>query len=466
MNRKDRMMSKNTSIPNRIYLTEDELPKYWYNIQADMKTLPEPALSPQTRKPAGPPDFTPIFPMDLIMQEVSTERYIEIPEEVMALYKTYRATPLIRAYRLEKALGTPAKIYYKYEGATPSGSHKLNTSIPQAYYNKIAGIKRISTETGAGQWGTALAIACKMMGLKCTVYMVKVSAEQKPYRKSIIETFGADIYASPSTQTAAGRAVLAKDPGNRGTLGTAISEAVEDAATHEDTNYALGSVLNHVLLHQTIIGQEAKLQMEKAGDYPDIVIGCCGGGSNFGGISFPFVRDKIVDGKNIEFIAVEPTACPTLTRGKFAYDFNDTAEMTPITMQYTLGHLFQPAGIHAGGLRFHGDAPLVSQLYHDGIIGATAVNQTDIFAAAKLFASSEGILPAPESAHAICEAITQANKCTETGEEKTILFNLSGHGHFDLTAYDDYNHGKITDAPLEDEAIEDGLSCLPEIPID
>ena len=459
-------MSNNKKIPNRTYLTEDELPKYWYNIQADMKELPAPALSPQTKKPAGPPDFAPIFPIDLIMQEVSTERYIEIPEEVQELYKTYRSTPLIRAYRLEKELGTPAKIYYKYEGVTPSGSHKLNTSIPQAYYNKKAGMKRIATETGAGQWGTALAIACKMMDLECTVYMVKVSAQQKPYRKSIIETFGATVYTSPSDKTNAGRAVLAKDPDNAGTLGTAISEAVEDAATHDDTNYSLGSVLNHVLLHQTIIGQETKLQMEKIGEYPDIVIGCCGGGSNFAGLAFPFIRDKIVDGKEILFIAVEPSACPTLTRGKLAYDYNDTAEMTPITMQYTLGHTFQPAGIHAGGLRFHGDSPLISKLYEDGIIDAVAVDQTDVFAAAKLFAHSEGILPAPESAHAILEAINQAKKCIETGEEKTILFGLSGHGHFDLTAYDDYNAGKITDVPLPDSAIEKGLESLPEIPKD
>ncbi len=457
-------MNKNTTIPNRIYLTEEELPKYWYNLQADMKNLPEPALSPQTKKPAGPPDFTPIFPIDLIMQEVSTERYIEIPQEVQELYKTYRSTPLIRAYRLEKELGTPAKIYYKYEGTTPSGSHKLNTSIPQAYYNKKAGIKRIATETGAGQWGTALAIACKMMDLECTVYMVKVSAQQKPYRKSIIETFGATIYASPSDKTNAGRAVLAKDPDNGGTLGTAISEAVEDAATHDDTNYALGSVLNHVLLHQSIIGQEAKAQLAKVGEYPDIVIGCCGGGSNFAGISFPFVHDKIVDDKQIEFIAVEPTACPTLTRGKFAYDYNDTAEMTPITKQYTLGHLFQPAGIHAGGLRFHGDPPLVSQLYEDGIINAVAVHQTDVFAAAKLFAHTEGILPAPESSHAILEAINQAKKCIETGEEKTILFCLSGHGHFDLTAYDDYNSGKIHDVELPQSTIEKGFESIPVIP--
>lgn len=456
-------MTNQINQPTRIFLTEEEIPKQWYNIQADMPNLPAPYLNPQTKELMGPEDLAVIFPMELIKQEMSTERYVDIPEEVREVYKTYRATPLIRAKALEKALGTPAKIYYKYEGVSPSGSHKLNTALPQVFYNKQEGVKKLSTETGAGQWGTALSIACKMFGLECEVYMVKCSAEQKPYRKSIIETYGATVYSSPSNRTNAGRSILAKDPDNLGSLGIAISEAVEVAATHDDINYSLGSVLNHVLMHQTIIGLEAKKQLEKVGDYPDIVIGCCGGGSNFAGIAFPFIRDKIVDGKEIEFLAVEPTACPTLTKGKLAYDFGDTAKMAPITMMYTLGHDFIPAGIHAGGLRYHGASALVSQLYHDGIIKAKAVKQTDIFRAAKQFAHTEGILPAPESAHAILAAIEEANKCKETGEEKTILFCLSGHGHFDLTAYEAYNKGEIVDADLPDANLEAGLASIPEI---
>jgi tryptophan synthase beta chain len=399
--------------------------------------------------------------MALIEQEMTMQRYIDIPGEVMDIYKTYRATPLIRAYRLEDKLDTPAKIYYKYEGATPSGSHKFNTAIPQAYYNKAAGMRRISTETGAGQWGTALSIACKMFGLDCTVYMVKISAQQKPYRKSIMETFGAEVFASPSMNTNAGRGILASDPLSPGSLGIAITEAVEDAATHSDTNYSLGSVLNHVALHQTIIGQEAMTQMEMIGEYPDIVIGCCGGGSNFSGIAFPFVKNKLEGKRNTRFLAVEPTACPTLTRGKFAYDYGDTGKMTPIIRMYTLGHGFIPDGIHAGGLRYHGDSPLLSQLCRDGFIDAVAVNQTDVFRAATLFAHTEGILPAPESSHAILVAIEEAEKCKQTGEEKTILFNLSGHGHFDLTAYDAYNSGKIIDVPFSEEKLVEGLAELP-----
>ncbi len=455
-------MSNTTTVPNRIHLTPDELPKAWYNIQADMSNL-QPSLNPQTLKPLTKEDLAPLYPKDVIEQELSTERYIEIPDAVQEQYRTYRSTPLIRAYRLEKALGTPAKIYYKYEGTAPSGSHKLNTAIPQVYYNKIAGIERLATETGAGQWGTALSIACKMYDLTCTVYMVKVSYQQKPYRKSIMETFGANVFASPTNLTESGRAALTENPEHLGSLGLAISEAVEDAVKHENTNYALGSVLNHVLLHQTVIGLEAKAQLKKVDEYPDIVIGCCGGGSNFGGIAFPFVKDKLDGKRDVEFLAVEPTACPTLTQGKFAYDYGDAGKLAPVTPMYTLGHDFVPNGIHAGGLRYHGDSPLVSQLYKDGIIGAKAVKQSDVFAAAKLFAHCENILPAPESAHAILAAIDEAKACKETGEEKTILFCLSGHGHFDLTAYDAYNSGKIKDAALSQDALDTGLATIPKV---
>ncbi|MDK2800941.1 MAG: tryptophan synthase beta chain [Clostridiales bacterium] len=452
-----------SKVPYKIYLSEKELPTKWYNIQADMPTPLKPPLNPQTKKPVSPEDLAAIFPKDLILQEVSQEQYIDIPEEVQELYKSFRPSPLCRAYRLEKALGTPARIYYKYEGVTPSGSHKLNTAIPQVYYNKIVGIKRLSTETGAGQWGSALSIATKMFGLACTVYMVKVSYQQKPYRKSLMETFGATVIPSPSQLTEAGKRILAENPDSLGSLGIAISEAVEDAATHADTNYALGSVLNHVILHQTIIGQEAKLQMEKIDEYPDIIIGCCGGGSNFAGITFPFLKDKIKDGKKLRAIAVEPKACPTLTKGQFAYDFGDTAQMTPITMMYTLGHGFVPPGIHAGGLRYHGDSPLVSQLYKDGLIEARAVHQTEIFESAVLFAQTEGILPAPESSHAIKGAIDEALKCKQSGEAKTILFCLSGHGHFDLSAYEAYHNKQLEDFEYSDEMLEEGLKCIPTI---
>jgi len=455
-------MSKR-SVPNKVYLSEKEIPTRWYNIQADMPTKLQPPLNPITMQPASPADLSVIFPMDLIMQEVSQEQYIDIPEEVQKMYAMFRPSPLCRAYRLEELLGTPAKIYYKYEGVSPSGSHKLNTAIPQVYYNKKAGVSRLATETGAGQWGTALSIACGFYGIDCTVYMVKISAEQKPYRKSIMETYGATVILSPSIMTEAGKQILAENPDSLGSLGIAISEAIEDAATHADTNYALGSVLNHVILHQTIIGQEAKLQMEKINEYPDIVIGCCGGGSNFSGISFPFLKEKILDGKKIRFIAVEPSACPTLTKGVFAYDFGDTAKMAPITMMYTLGHGFVPPGIHAGGLRYHGESPLVSQLYHDGLIEARAVGQRSIFEAATMFAKAEGILPAPESAHAIKTAIDEALVCKESGEGKTILFSLSGHGYFDLAAYDEYNAGKIQDAEFTDEMLEKGIRSLPKI---
>ncbi len=447
----------------KIYLSEKEIPSHWYNIMADMPNIPKPPLNPQTLQPAGPPDLTPIFPMDLIMQEVSQERWIGIPEEVRELYKLWRPAPLVRAHRLEKALGTPAKIFYKYEGASPAGSHKLNTAIPQAYYNKQAGIKRLATETGAGQWGSALSMACSFFGLECTIYMVKISFQQKPYRRSLMQIFNGEVIASPSDRTNAGRQILANNPDSLGSLGMAISEAVEDAAGREDTNYALGSVLNHVMLHQTVIGLEAQAQMEKADAYPDIVIGCCGGGSNFAGLGFPFVYDNLTKDKKVRVIAVEPEACPTLTRGTFAYDFGDVAGMTPLLSMYTLGKEFMPAGIHAGGLRYHGDSPLVSQLLHDGLIEARAVNQKGIFEAALTFARSEGIVPAPESAHAIKGAIDEALACKESGEAKTILFGLSGHGNFDMTAYDNYLSGQIQDFSLPQEALDTALKSLPKV---
>lgn len=450
-------------IPSKVYLTEDELPKQWYNIQADMKTLPAPPLHPVTKQPVGPADLGAIFPMDLILQEVSQERYIDIPQEIQEKYAMIRPSPLCRAYELEKALGTPARIFFKYEGNNPSGSHKLNTALPQVYYNKMAGMKRIATETGAGQWGTALSTACNFYDIDSTVYMVKVSAQQKPYRRIIMETFGSKVIESPSEYTEAGRKILAQDPSCTGSLGIAIGEAVEDAMMHSDTNYALGSVLNHVLLHQTIIGMEAKKQFEKIDLYPDVVIGCVGGGSNFAGIAFPFMQDKLTKGTKTRFVGVEPAACPTLTKGKLAYDFGDSAQMAPITMMYTLGNGFVPTSIHAGGLRYHGMAPLVSQLYKDGLMEAIAVTQNSIFEAAVLFAKLEAILPAPESAHAVRAAIDEALRCKETGERKTILFNLSGHGYFDMSAYDAYNKGKLEDVAYTDEMLKQGLSTLPTI---
>ncbi|KKM08848.1 tryptophan synthase subunit beta [Clostridiales bacterium PH28_bin88] len=447
----------------KILLEERDIPTRWYNIQADMPNPLQPPLNPATKQPAGPQDLSPIFPMELIKQEVSTDRWVEIPDEVRELYRLWRPAPLYRARRLEQALDTPARIYYKYEGTSPAGSHKLNTALPQAYYNKQAGIKRLATETGAGQWGSALSIACSFFALECQVYMVKVSYNQKPYRRLFMETYGASVVASPSNLTVAGRHILAEHPDSPGSLGIAISEAVEDAATRDDTNYSLGSVLNHVLLHQTVIGLEAKTQLEKVDDYPDVVIGCCGGGSNFGGLSFPFLHDVFTQGRKVRVIAAEPTACPTLTRGKFAYDFGDTAKLTPMMMMYTLGHDFMPAGIHAGGLRYHGDSPLVSQLYHDGFIEARAYNQKDVFAAAVLFARHEGILPAPESAHAIKGAFEEALAAKEAGEARTILFGLSGHGHFDLSAYEAYLTGMMEDVPYADEDLARSMANLPEI---
>jgi len=446
----------------KIILSDKEIPTKWYNIMADMPNLPKPPLHPGTKQPVGPKDLSPIFPMALIEQEMSQERWIDIPEEVMEIYSLWRPSPLFRAHRLEAALKTPAKIYYKYEGVSPAGSHKPNTSIPQAYYNKKAGIKRIATETGAGQWGCAMALAGKLFGLEVTVYMVKVSFAQKPYRRIMMETWGATAYASPSKLTNAGRKVLELDPNSPGSLGIAISEAVEDAATRNDTNYALGSVLNHVCLHQTVIGLEAKKQLEIAGDYPDIVIACCGGGSNFAGIAFPFLFDKI-HGKKVRAIAVEPTSCPTLTKGEFRYDFGDVAGLTPLMTMYTLGHDFVPSGIHAGGLRYHGDSPLVSQLYHDKLIEAKAYHQTAVFDAAMQFANTEAIIPAPESSHAIRAAIDEALICKEEGKQKTILFNLSGHGYLDLQAYADYREGKLMDHEHPEADIKKSLAKLPKI---
>jgi tryptophan synthase beta chain len=445
----------------RITLTENEIPRQWYNIAADLPKPLLPPLHPGTMQPIGPADLAPLFPMDLILQEVSGERWIDIPDEVRDVYKLWRPTALHRAYRLEKELQTPARIYYKYEGVSPVGSHKPNTSVAQAYYNKKAGIKRLATETGAGQWGSALAMACRLFGLDCTVYMVKVSYNQKPYRRLLMQTYGATVYPSPSPQTRAGQTVLAEHPDSTGSLGIAISEAVEDAATHSDTNYSLGSVLNHVLLHQTVLGLEAKAQMEKAGDYPDVVIASCGGGSNLAGLSFPFIHDRLTgNAPKLRTLAVEPAACPTLTRGKYLYDFGDTVGLTPLVKMYTLGHTFVPAGIHAGGLRYHGDAPSVCLLYDEGIIEAAAYAQNPVFEAAMTFAQTEGLVAAPESAHAIKAAIDEAIRAREENQRKVILFNLSGHGYFDLQAYDDYLNDRLVDLDYSKAEVEQALAGL------
>jgi len=446
----------------KIILPEEKLPKYWYNVQADMPTPLEPGLNPQTKEPLGPQDLAAIFPMALIEQEVTKERYIEIPKEIREIYKQWRPAPLFRARQLEKALDSSCRIYYKYEGISPVGSHKLNTAMPQAFYNKAEGIKRLSTETGAGQWGTALSLACQMFGLECAVYMVRISFQQKPYRRALMETYGATCLASPSNMTEVGRKILADQPETPGTLSIAISEAVEDAASRKDTNYALGSVLNHVCLHQTIIGQEVQLQMEMVDDYPDVVIGCCGGGSNFAGIAFPYIQEKL-KGSKVRLVAVEPTASPTLTKGVFAYDYGDVAGLTPLMKMYTLGSSFTPAGIHAGGLRYHGDSPLVSQLYHDGLVEARAVDQTKAFEAAVLFARTEGILPAPESSHAIRVGIDEALKAKEEGKILSIVINLSGHGNLDLTAYESYNSGQMKDVALSESDLAKGIAQLPKI---
>ena len=457
-------MSK--EMPYKIYLSEDEIPKYWYNVRADMKTDHSPMLHPGTLKPMTVDDMTPIFCTELARQELNaTDRFIPIPEEVRNFYKMYRPSPVVRAYFLEKALGTPAKIFYKYEGGNTSGSHKLNSAIAQAYYAKEQGLKGVTTETGAGQWGTALSMACGYFGLDCKVFMVKCSAEQKPYRKAVMETYGATVVPSPSDTTEVGRKILAEFPGSTGSLGTAISEAVEKAVSSDGYRYVLGSVLNQVILHQTIIGQEAKAALEKVDIYPDIVIGCAGGGSNLGGLMAPFMADKLAGKKAPHFIAVEPASCPSLTRGRFAYDFCDTGKVTPLAKMYTLGSGFIPSPSHAGGLRYHGMSPILSELYHDGCLDeARAVEQTQVFEAAELFARVEGLLPAPESSHAIRVAIDEALKCKDTGEEKSILFGLTGTGYFDLAAYTAYNNGTMTDYIPSDEDLERGFACIPKLP--
>jgi tryptophan synthase beta chain len=445
-------------------LGEDEMPKAWYNILADLPKPPPPILHPGTLQPVTPGDLAPLFPMSLILQEVSTERYIEIPEPVRQVYMQWRPSPLFRARRLEKALDTPARIYYKYEGVSPVGSHKPNTAVAQVFYNKQDGVKKISTETGAGQWGSALAMAGAFFGVDIEIFMVKVSYQQKPYRRNLMETYGATVHASPTNLTDAGRSILAKDPDNPGSLGIAISEAVEVAAKSGGTvKYSLGSVLNHVLMHQTIVGEEAMLQMEKAGDYPDVVIGCVGGGSNMAGLVFPFIGDALRKGLKTRFLAAEPMACPSMTRGVYAYDFGDTVGMTPLVKMHTLGHDFIPPGIHAGGLRYHGMAPLVSLLHEEGIIQAEAYHQNAVFESAIQFARSEGIVPAPESAHAIRAAFEEALKAKEEGKERVILFNLSGHGHFDMGAYDAYLAGKLQDYEYPAEAVAAAQQRMPQV---
>lgn len=455
-------MSK--KIPYRFYLSEDQMPKQWYNLRADMKEQPDPLLNPATLQPLKEEDLYPIFCKELAHQEMDSEtRYIDIPEEIQEMYKIYRPSPLIRAYNLEKELDTPAKIYYKFEGNNTSGSHKLNSAIAQAYYAKKQGLTSLTTETGAGQWGTALSEACAYFGIPLTVYMVKCSYEQKPFRKAVMQTFDADVIPSPSDTTVVGRKILAENPGTTGSLGCAISEAVEKATTTEGCRYVLGSVLNQVLLHQSVIGMEAKTAMELLEEYPDVVVGCAGGGSNLGGLIAPFMRDKIVDNKNIKIVAVEPASCPSFTRGKYAYDFCDTGMVTPMAKMYTLGSGFIPSANHAGGLRYHGMSPILSKLYHDGLMEAVSYEQTKVFEAAKLFARVETILPAPESSHAIKGAIDEALKCKETGEEKTILFGLTGTGYFDMTAYSAFHDGTMKDYIPTDEDLQKGFDKLPKI---
>ncbi|MBO9369371.1 MAG: TrpB-like pyridoxal phosphate-dependent enzyme [Chloroflexi bacterium] len=450
----------------RFLLSEADLPRFWYNVQADSPLPPAPVLRPDTMEPVTPDFLSVLFPMELILQEVSQERYIEIPQEVREIYRLYRPTPLVRARRLEQALQTPAHIYFKNESVSPSGSHKLNTALAQAFYNRAAGTKALTTETGAGQWGSALAIACNFFGLDLEVYMVKVSYRQKPYRRILMESFGAKVFASPTDRTQYGRSVLAADPENPGSLGIAISEAVEAAATSNgQKKYSLGSVLNHVILHQTVIGQEALKQMEMAGEYPDVVIGCVGGGSNFAGLAYPFLGENLRNGRKTRLIAVEPTAAPSLTKGVYTFDYGDTARMAPIVKMYTLGHTFVPPGIHAGGLRYHGMAPSLSAFYDAGLIEAVAVPQRATFEAALLFARSEGIVPAPESAHAIRVAIDQALEARERGEKRVILFNLSGHGHFDLAAYEAYLNNALEDYEYPKEAVMEALQHLPQVAV-
>ena len=448
----------------KFLLSESDIPRQWYNVQPDLPPLP-PVIHPGTGQPIGPDDLAPLFPMELILQEVSQDRFIDIPEAVRDVYKLWRPTPFFRAKRLEDALGTPAHIYYKYEGVSPAGSHKPNTAVAQAYYNKQAGVRGLTTETGAGQWGSSLAMACAFLDLECEIYMVKVSYQQKPYRRSLMQLFGATVMPSPSDRTNAGRAILERNPDSTGSLGIAISEGVEAAATSGGAKkYALGSVLNHVLMHQTVIGEETLKQLELAGEYPDVVVGCVGGGSNFGGFALPFVRENLRSGKSSRIVAVEPAACPSLTKGKYVYDFGDTAMTTPLIKMYTLGHSFIPAPVHAGGLRYHGMAPIVCHLYDLGLIEARAETQNAIFEAAVQFARTEGITPAPEPAHAIRVVIDEALECKRTGEEKVIAFNLCGHGHFDMSAYDDYFAHRLPDVEYSEEEVERALAELPGVP--
>jgi len=428
----------------RIFILEqEELPKRWYNVLADLDGPLPPPLDPRTKEPLDPAALRALFAEACVEQEMSTDRFIDIPDEVLEVYRLWRPTPLFRAVNLERALGTPARIYYKYEGTSPTGSHKPNTAVAQAYYHKQEGTKRLTTETGAGQWGSALSFACQAFSLACTVFMVRVSYEQKPYRRSMMQIYGAEVFPSPSERTSVGRSILRQDPDTTGSLGIAISEAIEEALANKGVKYSLGSVLNHVLLHQTIVGQEALAQMELAGDYPNVVVGCVGGGSNFAGLMLPFLYDSRQRGRTVDFVAVEPTACPTLTRGEVRYDYGDTGEMTPLLRMHTLGHDFVPPPIHAGGLRYHGVAPIITRLVEDGLVRAVALDQVDVFEGAVLFAKTEGIIPAPESAHAVRAAIDIAKECAETGQEKTILFGLSGHGHFDMAAYEAYFSGQL-----------------------
>ncbi len=456
---------KSNNVPHRIYLSEDQIPRQWYNLRADMKEQPDPMLNPATMRPVTESDLRPVFCDELAHQELdASTRYVDIPEEIREFYKMYRPSPLIRAYSLERALDTPAKIYYKFEGNNTSGSHKLNSAVAQAYYAKQQGLKGLTTETGAGQWGTALAEACSYFGLPLTVYMVKVSYNQKPFRKAVIQTFGADVIASPSDTTEAGRRILAADPETGGSLGCAISEAVEKAVSTEGYRYVLGSVLNQVLLHQSVIGLESKTAMEMIGEYPDVIIGCAGGGSNLGGLIAPFMQDKLTGKADPRIVAVEPASCPSLTRGRYAYDFCDTGRITPLARMYTLGCGFIPSANHAGGLRYHGMSPILSKLYHDGYMEAVSVEQTRVFEAAVFFAKQETILPAPESAHAIRAAIDEALRCRETGEEKTILFGLTGTGYFDMTAYSAFHDGAMSDYIPTDADLQKGFDGLPAIP--
>ncbi len=448
----------------KIILNEDQMPRQWLNIIPYLKNPPSPYLDPETGNPAEPEKMGSIFAQALLEQEMSVEPWIDIPEPILELYTHWRPTPLVRAYGLEKAIGTPAKIYYKNESISPSGSHKPNTAVAQAYYNKMEGVKRLTTETGAGQWGSALSFSCQHFDLACTVYMVSASYKQKPYRKSMMQVWGAEVFPSPSDKTEAGRAILAKDPDTTGSLGIAISEAVEDAAKNSDAKYTLGSVLNHVLLHQTVIGLEAKKQFEMVSDSPDVVVGCVGGGSNFAGIAFPYIIDKM-NGHDIEIHAVEPSACPTMTKGKLTYDYGDTAKMTPLMRMHTLGHDFIPPDIHSGGLRYHGVGPLLSCVIEEGWVKPRSVPQTKIFEAAITFAKAEGIIPAPEASHAISAAIEEGIRAKEEGKEKTILFNFCGHGHFDMLAYDSYLQGKLIDYDYPEDLVKESLAHLPQVPV-